>query len=48
MWDCGSFSTTQDITLKVKPAQPETPEQPSDPESPETPSEPETPSTSEE
>ena len=54
MWDCGSFSTTQDITLKMKPAQPEppelpsdpeepeTPEQPSDPESPELPSEPET------
>jgi len=54
MWDCGSFSTTQDITLKVKPAQPEEPENPEKidtPQEPETPQEAEsseTPSTSEE
>ena len=40
MWDCGSFSTTQDITLKMKPAQPEEPE---NPEKIDTPQEPETP-----
>ena len=39
-WYRGSYSTTQDFTLKKKPIEPEVPETPSDPEEPETPEQP--------
>ena len=53
-WYSGSYSTTQNFTLKKKPAEPEVPETPeetTEPETqvvPETPTEPETPSNPEE